>query len=142
MSTFGPAELVVIAFEENRFNGDIVPALAELVDTGIIRLIDVVFVTKDAEGDITAIELTDIEEAVRGAFEPLIEDLSGLVSDEDTEDLAEALEPNQSAAILLFEHTWATRFADAVADSGGEFVVVRHIPRDAIHEAIAASAGA
>jgi uncharacterized membrane protein len=134
----GPVEVLVISFPGNEFNGDVAPALGELVQTGLIRVIDLVFVTKDADGDIAALELNELDETVSAAFFPHVEEPSGLVSEEDIEDLGADLAPNSSAAILLFEHVWATRFRDAVLGSGGEMVGSFRIPKEAIDEVLAA----
>ena len=97
-------------------------------------MIDLVFVAKDADGDVVGIELSDLDEATSAAFRPHVEEPSGMLSDEDIEDLGAELEPNSSAAILLFEHVWATRFRDAVVDSGGELVASIRIPKEVVDE--------
>jgi uncharacterized membrane protein len=135
----GPVEILVVAFPENQFTGEVAPALEELVTSGLIRVIDLVFVTKDAEGDVVGIELSDLDDATGAAFQPHVEEPSGLLSEEDIEDLGAELEPNSSAAILLFEHLWATKFRDAVADSGGQLVASIRIPKEVIDEVVAAS---
>jgi hypothetical protein len=134
----GPVEILMIEFPGNKFTGEIAPALAELVDEGTIRVIDLLFVTKDGAGQVAAIELGDTDNAVRSAFEPIIEEASGLLSEEDIEDLGEGLDPNSSAAMLLFEHVWATRFRDAVLQSGGELLASVRIPKEVVDEVVAA----
>jgi uncharacterized membrane protein len=135
----GPVEILVVGFPGNQFTGEIAPALEDLVQSGLIRVIDLVFVTKDADGTVVGIELSDVDEGTSSAFQPHIEEPSGLLSDEDIEDLGAELEPNSSAAILLFEHLWATRFRDAVVNSGGQLVASIRIPKEAIDEVVAAS---
>ena len=137
MSSVGPIEILVISFPGNEFNGDVAPALSELVQSGLIRVIDLVFVTKDAAGDVAALELSELDEATSAAFRPHVEEPNGMLSEEDIEDLGADLETNSSAAILLFEHVWATRFRDAVLDSGGELVASIRIPKEAIDEVLA-----
>jgi uncharacterized membrane protein len=134
----GPVEILMVEFPGNEFTGEIAPALAELVDQGTIRVIDLLFVTKDADGNVGAIELSDADDAVRSAFEPIVEEASGLLSEEDIEDLGEGLDPGSSAAMLLFEHVWATRFRDAVLASGGELLASVRIPKEVVDEVIAA----
>ena len=134
----GPVEILVIGFPGNQFNGEVAPALAELVQSGMIRVIDLVFVTKDDEGDVVGIELDDIDESVSVAFQPHVEEPSGMLADEDIEDLGADLAPNSSAAILLFEHLWATKFRDAVVDSGGELLASIRIPKEVMDEVVAA----
>jgi uncharacterized membrane protein len=135
----GPVEILVVSFPGNQFTGEIAPALAELVETGLIRVIDLVFVTKDAAGEVVGVELSELDEATSAAFHPHVEDPSGLLSDEDIEDLGAELAPDSSAAILLFEHVWATRFRDAVVGSGGELVASIRIPKEVVDEVVAAS---
>ncbi len=135
----GPVEILVVGFPKNQFTGEIAPALEELVEAGTIRVIDLVFVTKSADGEVVGIELADLDAATSAAFRPHVEEPSGLVSDEDIADLGAALEPDSSAAILLFEHVWATRFRDAVLDSGGEMIASIRIPKEVVDEVLAAS---
>lgn len=130
----GPVEMIVVAFPGNRFTGEVVPALQDLIDRGLIRVIDLVFVTKDADGTVAAVELSDVDPDLRAAFDPVVAELTGLVSEEDVEDLGEALDPDSSAAVLLFEHVWAGRFAEAVEGSGGELAFSMRIPRDVVAE--------
>jgi uncharacterized membrane protein len=137
----GPVELFVIAFPENRFTGEIAPALADLVESRTIRVVDLVFVTKDAAGDVLGFELSTLDDEVRAAFDPLLDEPSGLVSDEDIEDLGVELEPDSSAALLLVEHVWATGLRDAIADAGGELVASVHIPKETVDEVLALRAG-
>ena len=125
-------------FPGNQFTGEIIPALSDLIDQGTIRVIDLVFVAKDGDGNAVGIELEDLPSDAKGAFSELVEELESLISDEDVEDLAEALEPNSSAAILLFEHTWAVPFRDAIANSGGRLVVRLPITEEALAEIAAA----
>jgi hypothetical protein len=135
----GPVEILVVRFPGNGFTGEIAPALGELVQAGTIRVIDLVFVTKSADGEVVALELSDLDEATSAAFGQHVEEPSGLLSDQDIEDLGAELEPNSSAAILLFEHAWATRFRNAVLDSGGELVASIRIPKEAVDEVVGAS---
>ena len=134
----GPVEILMVEFPGNEFTGEIAPALAELVEQGTIRVIDLLFVTKDANGNVGAIELSDTDDAVRSAFEPVVAEASGLLSEEDIEDLGEGLDPDSSAAMLLFEHVWATRFRDALVASGGELLASVRIPKEVVDEVIAA----
>lgn len=137
--SIGPVEILVVGFPENQFTGEIAPALEELVEAGTIRVIDLVFVAKDAAGDVVAVELSDLDEATSAAFRPHVEEPSGMLAEEDIADLGAALEPDSSAAILLFEHLWATKFRDAVLDSGGELIASIRIPKQAVDEVVAAS---
>jgi uncharacterized membrane protein len=138
MAELGPVELLFVEFPGNQFTGEIVPALRELIDAGTIRVIDLVFVAKDADGNSVGIELEDLHPDQRSAFNSLVDDLAGLISDEDVEDLADALEPNSSAALLLFENAWATKFRDALVNSGGQLLARIPIPQETLDEVQAA----
>ena len=140
MAELGPVELLFVQFPGNRFTGEIAPALADLVESGTIRIMDLVFVAKDGDGNSVGFELEDIGDESRAFFDPLVDSLEQLISDEDVEDLAEALEPNSSAAIMLFEHCWATAFRDALVNSGGELVARLPIPATVLAEIAAAGA--
>jgi uncharacterized membrane protein len=133
----GPVEILEIVFPGNQFNGEIAPALGDLVESGMIRVIDLVFVTKDADGEIVGIELDAVDEQTSAAFGQHVGEPSGLLADEDIADLGAALAPNSSAAILLFEHVWATKFRDAVINSGGELVASIRIPKEVVDAVVA-----
>ena len=138
----GPVEYLLVAFPGNKFNGDIVPALTDLTDTGIIHIIDLVFIRKDAEGNVVAAELEDLPADVAAAFDDLDGDISDLVNEEDIAIAAASLDPDSSAGLLVYENVWATRFRDAIVDSGGRLVARGHIPPAAIEAALeAAQAG-
>jgi Family of unknown function (DUF6325) len=134
--SIGPVEYMVVAFPGNKFKGEIVPALQELVDSGTIRIIDLAFVHKDANGDVVAVELEDEGSEVFSAFETITMDRDGLISDADMMGIADALDPDSSAAILVWEDVWATRFADAVVGAGGVLVDIQRVPRDIVQAAI------
>jgi uncharacterized membrane protein len=128
----GPIEILVVGFPGNQFTGEVAPALAELVETGLIRVIDLVFVAKDSDGSVVGVELSDLDETISAAYQPHVEEPSGLLSEEDIQDLGAELEPNSSAAILVFENVWATKFRDAVLNSGGQLVSSIRIPKEVV----------
>jgi len=136
----GPVEYMVVAFPGNKFNGQVAPALKDLVDSGTIRVLDLAFVLKDVDGSVVGAELEDTGSEVFQAFESLTVDRGGLLNDDDLHDIADALDPNSSAAIIVWEDLWATRFANAVADSGGVLVDIARIPRDIVQAALDYSA--
>jgi hypothetical protein len=134
----GPIEILIIGFPGNKFTGDVAPALAELVESGQIHVIDLVFVAKDGQGDVVAIELSDMDEATASAFQPHVDEPSGMLAEEDIEDIGAALEPNSSAAILLFEHVWATKFQDAVLAANGVLIDSIRIPKEVVDAVVGA----
>ncbi len=133
--TIGPVEYLVLGFPGNQFTGAVAPALAELSSNGTIRILDLVFIAKDADGNVVAVELEDHEEAE--AFAGLNGEIGGLVSQDDIEHAAEGLEPNSSAALLVWEDTWAAPLADALRESGGILIEGGRIPHDLIEAALA-----
>lgn len=134
---YGPIELLVLEFPGNQFSGDLTPALSELVDNGTIRIIDILFVQKDADGNIHETELADLTDSAYDAFNPIVDDLTGMLTHDDAVALTEMLAPNSSVGIILFENVWAKRFADAVEHANGHVIVNERIPRAAIAELIA-----
>jgi uncharacterized membrane protein len=134
----GPVELLVIKFPGNEFRGEIAPALRELVENGTIRIIDLLFIKKDADGKVTANELMDLAPDVYTIFDPLVSDIEGLLADDDVQALSGALENNSSAGVLLFENVWATRFRDAVVNANGQLILSERIPRSVIEAVTAA----
>jgi hypothetical protein len=138
----GPVELLVVKFPGNKFTGEISSALAELVEAGTIRVIDILFAVKDQDGALTVREITDLGDDEYTTFDPLVEDTSGLLTPDDVRELTSRLESNSSAALMLFENTWATRFRDAVLAAQGELVMSERIPHAVIEELLAASEAA
>ena len=132
----GPVEYLVVAFPGNQFNGEVAPALRDLIDSDTIRVLDLAFVMKDADGNVVGAELEDAGSEVMQAFNALAIERGGLLNDDDLVEIGEALDANSSAAILVWEDLWAKRFADAVADSGGVLVDIQRIPRDVVQAAI------
>ena len=133
----GPVEYMVVAFPGNQFNGEIVPALKEQVDAGTIRIIDLAFVAKDANGDVAAMEVEDLESEVGAAFSELIgSESGGLLNDEDIMAVAEDLEPNNSVGLLVWEDVWAAKIADAIVKAGGELWDLERVPREVVEAAV------
>jgi Family of unknown function (DUF6325) len=133
----GPIELLVVKFPGNQFKGEIAPALRELVETGTIRIIDLIFAIKDEEGTLAVLELNALGDETLAVFEPDPSELSGSLTEDDARTLTGGLENNSSAAILLFENTWATKFVDAMRNANGELVMIERVPRAVIDELIA-----
>jgi uncharacterized membrane protein len=135
MEEIGPVDVAVIGFPGNQFRGEIAPALADLVEAGTIRIIDVAFVGKNDNGDVVAFELTEIDPDVRAGLENLGVEVSGLLSDEDIIDAAEALEPNSSAALLVWENVWARKVTQSMRDAGGVLLHFHRIPHEVVQAA-------
>jgi hypothetical protein len=135
MTELGPVDYMIVAFPGNDFRGEIAPALADLVESGTIRIIDLAFVAKDAEGKIGAFELTEIEPEVREGFENLGIEVNGLFNEDDLTAAAEELEPNSSAALLVWENVWAKDVAQALRDAGGVLLDFERLPHEVVQAA-------
>jgi hypothetical protein len=131
----GPVEYLIVAFPGNRFRGEIAPALADLVDAGTIRIIDIAFVGKDENGEVMAFELTELDEDVREGIENLGAEVTGLFNEDDLMAAAEELEPNSSAALLVWEDVWAREVAQAMRDAGGEMLDFGRLPHEVVEAA-------
>jgi hypothetical protein len=140
--SIGPVEMLVVKFPGNQFKGEIAPALAQLVDTGMIRIIDILFVNKDENGEIEMAEINDLGPDESSVFNPIVADVTGLLSEDDIQHLSGLLDNNSSAAMMLFENVWATSFRDALLNANGELVLIERIPHDVIEEVAAARASA
>lgn len=131
----GPVEYLIVAFPGNRFRGEIAPALAELVEAGTIRIIDVAFAGKDEDGEITAFELSDLDEDVRAGLEAIGATSGGLFNEDDLTAAAEELDPGSSAALLIWENVWARGVANAIRDAGGVVYDYDRIPAPVVQAA-------
>ena len=134
----GPVELLVVQFPGNEVKGDVVPAIKDLVDKGTIRIIDILFIKKDQDGNVTMREINDLDDASFAAFNPIVAEIDGLVSSDDVQQLAATLNNDSSAGVMLFEDTWATRLHDAIVDAQGKVVLIDRIPQAVIEQALAA----
>jgi uncharacterized membrane protein len=132
----GPVEYGVIAFPGNKFKGEIAPALQDLVKSGTIRVLDLAFVLKDKDGNVTGFELEDAGSEVMKAFEALSHARDGLINDNDLKEIGAALDPNSSAAVLVWEDVWATKFVEAVRGAGGVVVEIQRVPYELVQAAI------
>lgn len=131
LDEMGPIDYIVLEWPSEPSGDEVVPLLVDLVDRGIIRILDVAFVSKDQDGAITALEINDLGVAA-AAFGVLEGASSGVVDDEDLQEAAAVLEPGTSAAILVWENRWAAPVAIALRRSGGQLVSSGRIPVQAL----------
>jgi hypothetical protein len=122
----------------SKFNGQIAPALLDLVERDLIRVLDLLVLKKDADGSLEAFELSDLDQGEIGDLRTYESELAMLLSEEDVTSLAAAIEPGSSAGVLVWENTWAAPFASAVRRSGGQLVASGRIPIQALLAAIEA----
>jgi hypothetical protein len=120
----GPVEVLVLRFPGNQFKGEIIPALRELVET-------------DENGEATVLEMAELDPEVYGEIDVVVAELNGLLTEEDAQRMTANIPANSSAAIMLFENVWATRFRDAVLNANGEIVLAERIPKAVIDEMVA-----
>jgi Family of unknown function (DUF6325) len=132
MEEIGPVDYAIIGFPGNKFRGEIAPAIGDLVDAGTIRIIDIAFVGKDEDGNAVAMELTELDPDVQEGLEKLGIEVNGLFSDDDLIGAAEELEPNSSAALLIWENVWARKVAQSMRDAGGVMLAFERIPHDVV----------
>lgn len=131
----GPVEVLVFSFPGSQFNGAIVPELERLTASGTITVIDGVFVTRDSAGDVTFVEFEQLAENHDAArLADVLDQVESLISDEDVLELADGLAPGDSEAILVFEHTWAKPFRNAIVTSGGILTGEMRLPGLAVDE--------
>jgi hypothetical protein len=128
----GPISYLIVEFPGSKMTGEGFPLLIDLVDRGVIRILDLVFVTRGTDGSTRALELRDID--LDGRFDLAVFEgvSSGLLDESDLADAGSVLEPGASAAILLFENRWATPFVQALRRGEAQLVAAGYIPQDAI----------
>lgn len=118
----GPLEYYVIGFNGHRFSGEIAPAIKEAVDFGAIRVLDLVFVSKDRSGAVARLEYQDFDGEVARAFAALDQSGDGMFSGEDLDEIGTGLENDSSAALVLVEHLWAKKIREAVLAANGRLI--------------------
>jgi hypothetical protein len=137
----GPVEYVILQFPGNHFAGKIAPALADLVRNGTIRVLDLVFVMKDENGDVQAFEYDALEQ-LGAAFDEVDGEVGGLISAEDIEYVGSELDRDSSVALLVWEDVWAAPLLEALQDADGVLIEGARIPHDLIEPALAGLASA
>ena len=135
LEEMGPIDYVLIEWPGRQPSGEAAPILVDLVERGIIRVLDLAFITKAEDGSVAGLEIKDLGEEV-GELKVFEGASSGLLTDDDTGEAAEALEPGTSAALLVYENRWAAPFATAVRRSGGQLVANGRIPVQALLAAL------
>jgi len=137
----GPIDYLLVEWPGRQPTGEAMPHLLDLVDRGVIRVLDLVFLSKAEDGSVTRVEISDLGEA-GAAFSAFEGASSGLLSEEDTEEAGSALEAGTAAALLVYENRWAAPFASEVRRSGGQLVATGRIPIQAMLAALDAAEAA
>jgi hypothetical protein len=138
LDELGPVDYIVVEFPAgaSNFTGEMAKELVALVDTGTIRVIDVLILTKGADGSVEAMELSDVPDL--GPLQQIEADLAELLAADDAADLAAAMDPGSTAGVLIWENLWAAPFASAARRSGGQLIADGRIPIQAIIASIEA----
>jgi|APFre7841882724_1041349.scaffolds.fasta_scaffold03607_4 uncharacterized membrane protein len=136
----GLVQCAIVAFPGNKFKGEIIPALNELVASGTVRILDVAFVKKDADGRVDALEVSSLSDEEAAGFDDVEGEPTGLLSDEDLQHAGELLEPDSSAGLILWENVWSANFVRAVRNADGRLLALERIPADVIEAALTENA--
>jgi hypothetical protein len=139
MDQMGPIDYVVIAFPDGQPKGEAAPLLMDLVDRGIIRILDLMFIRKDADGSIAGLEISQLDSEGADEFVVFAGASSGILSDEDRQEAGEVLKPDTAAAVIVFENRWAAPFARAMRQAGGQLIAFDRIPVQALLAALDAT---
>jgi uncharacterized membrane protein len=136
---FCPVDVMIIGFPGNKFSGRIAPAVLELVDDGTIRVIDLLFVSKDTDGVVTTLAASDVDAQTGPAYLSINVVQPGALGPDDAEELTEDLKPNSSALLIAFENIWAQKVVDACRDADAVMIDQIRIPADVVEAVVAAS---
>lgn len=136
----GPVDWIVVEFPGSKLTGEIAPILKDYVDRGLIRILDLLMLKKDADGTIEGFELSDLDDGELGGLRTFEAEVAMLLSEQDVEDLAVTIEPGSSAAVLVWENLWAAPFGAAVRHAGGQLAASGRIPVQAVLAALEADA--
>ncbi len=134
----GPVDVYIIGFPGNKFSGRIAPAIMELVESGTIRVLDLLFIMKDADGTVTTIEAADMDEEGT-AFLAIDVAQPGALGSEDAEEVSDDLPSNSSAMLIAFENLWALKVVDALQAADAVLIDSIRIPAEVVEAALATS---
>jgi uncharacterized membrane protein len=135
--TLGPIDFIALEFPGNRFRGEILTDLLELVQAGTIRIIDLVVILKDEEGNVVVRELQELDPENIRVFDPLEIEVNSMITQADIDDFAEALDNNSTAGLMLIENLWALKTMQAMVDANGRLLMYQRIPHDQVEAALA-----
>jgi hypothetical protein len=134
--TYGPIDYYVFEFNNENLKGEVLPALIELVQKEIVRVIDLVIIQKDAEGNHEAVEVQELDPDTLAIYDPLKAEISGLIQVEDIDAIAEQLEKGTTAAALMVENLWAIKFKDALLHANARLIEQVRLPHEDVEEAL------
>jgi hypothetical protein len=139
LDELGPVDWIVVEFPGSKFKGEIAPILDDLVERGTIRVLDLLLIRKDEDGALEFFELSDLDESEIGTLRAYETELATLLSEDDVNAVAAAVEPGSTAALLVWENRWAAPFGSAVRRAGGQLVASGRIPVQALLAAVEAA---
>ncbi len=134
--TYGPIDFIALEFEGNKFKGDILASLFELVEQEILRIIDLVVILKDENGEVMVSEFQQLDEQLLAVFDPRHIEVTGIITEEDIEMVSNDLANNTTAAVMLFENLWAVKFKEAILEADGRLLMQERIPHEVVLEAL------
>jgi len=136
----GPVDWFVIEFPGKKPTGEVAPFLTDLIDRGLVRLLDLLVLEKEEDGTLLVAELSDLDPSELGEIRTSEAQLAMVLSEQDVLDLAVTIEPGSSAAVVVWENLWAAPFGSAVRKAGGQLIATGRIPTQAVLAAIEADA--
>jgi hypothetical protein len=139
LAEMGPIDYLVVEFPGTKMTGEGLPRLVDLVDRGLIRIIDLVFIRKELDGSVAVVEIADFDQDGQLDLAVFEGASSGLLGEDDVDEASTVLEPGSSAGILIYENVWAAPFAIALRESGGQLVASGRIPVQALVAALDAT---
>ena len=135
--TYGPVDFIALEFKGNNFKGEILHELLELVKNEVIRIIDLVVIQKDKQGQITVRELQELDPAAIAVFDPLQVEVTSIITRGDIDDLASVLDNDTTAGLMLIENVWAVKTKEAMLNANGRLVMFERIPGEEVAAAVA-----
>ena len=139
IENMGPIDYLIVEFPGNKMTGEGIPLLLDLVEKGIIRIIDLAYFRKDLDGTITTVKIADLDDEGARQFEVFEGASSGLIENDDLAEAAKAVEPGNSAGIIMYENRWAAPLATAWRKGGAQVVAYGRIPVPAVLAALGVS---
>lgn len=130
----GPVDFIMIGFEDSNISPDVANGIKSLIQAGTIRIIDLIFVEKNDSGQLRIVELHELAEGVYESWDAIVDDMKGMLTEDDAHQLASDLPANRSAVLALYENVWARELSTAILDAKGELLANLRIPRNVISE--------
>jgi hypothetical protein len=134
--TLGPIDILVLEFKSTHFDGKIMANLSELVEAGTIRIIDLVIITKSQEGNVSALEVSQLSKEANDVLAPLHAAISQMLTNDDIAMIGEELDNNSRAAVMLYENTWAVKTKNAMLAANGRMLAFERIPHEIVQQSL------